>query len=82
MPSYIGVGWLWAESAVDSRGVAKVVMRENGTYLKLANVVQLWCALESDTLERQPLTQVATWCIGECGDLLLYGPPASEDSET
>jgi hypothetical protein len=28
MPSYIGVGWLWAESAVDSRGVAKVVMRE------------------------------------------------------
>jgi hypothetical protein len=42
LPSYIGVGWLWAESAVDSRGVAKVVMRENGTYWKLADVVQLW----------------------------------------
>jgi hypothetical protein len=37
MPSYTGVGWLWAESAVDSRGVAKVVMRENGTYWKLAS---------------------------------------------
>jgi hypothetical protein len=42
MPSYIGVGRSWAESAVDSRGVAKVVMRENGTYWKLADVVQLW----------------------------------------
>jgi hypothetical protein len=42
MPSYIGFGCLWAESAVDSRGVAKVVMRENGTYWKLADVVQLW----------------------------------------
>jgi hypothetical protein len=42
MPSYIGVGWLWADSAVDSRGVAKVVMRENGTYWKLVDVVQLW----------------------------------------
>ena len=27
---------------MDSRGVAKVVMRENGTYWKLADVVQLW----------------------------------------
>nr|CAD7440309.1 unnamed protein product [Timema bartmani] len=41
---------------------------------------QLWRALEKDTLDRQPLIQVATWCIGEFGDLLLYGAPVSEDS--
>ncbi|KAJ1521986.1 hypothetical protein ONE63_002310 [Megalurothrips usitatus] len=34
---------------------------------------QLWRALEQDTCDRQPLTQVATWSIGEYGDTLLYG---------
>lgn len=34
-------------------------------------VYQLWDALQKDTADRQPLTQVATWVIGEFGDLLF-----------
>jgi hypothetical protein len=30
MLPYIGVGWLWVESVVGSRGVAKFVLRATG----------------------------------------------------
>lgn len=39
-------------------------------------VYELWSALQKDTADRQPLTQVATWVIGEFGDLLLANTEA------
>jgi hypothetical protein len=71
MPSYIGVGWLWAESAVDSRGVAIVVMTENGTYWKLADVINLHTVynpkilLKLDSVLR-PVVSLIFWSIKWC----------------
>ncbi|BES95873.1 Adaptin C-terminal domain [Nesidiocoris tenuis] len=45
-------------------------------------VSQLWMALESDNADRQPLTQVATWCIGEFGDMLLSADSVDQISES
>lgn len=36
-------------------------------------VGELWRHLSVAQLEFQPVIQVATWCIGEFGDLLLNG---------
>lgn len=33
--------------------------------------LQLWNALSQDTMDKQPLIQVAVWAIGEYGDLIL-----------
>lgn len=33
--------------------------------------LQLWHALAEDTMDKQPLIQVAVWAIGEYGDLLM-----------
>lgn len=50
--------------------------------------LQLFRALKDDLQNRQPLTQVAVWAIGEYGDLLLeartedegdISPPSEED---
>ena len=36
-------------------------------------VGELWKQLSTTSLDVQPLLQVATWCIGEYGDLLVNG---------
>lgn len=40
--------------------------------------LQLYRALSDDLYNRQPLTQVAVWSVGEYGDLLLKAPPDEE----
>lgn len=35
--------------------------------------LHLWKALSEDISDKQPLTQIAVWAIGEYGDLLLTG---------
>ncbi|XP_066260468.1 AP-1 complex subunit gamma-1 isoform X2 [Euwallacea similis] len=40
--------------------------------------LQLYKALSEDMQDRQPLTQVAAWAIGEYGDLLLTAQPDEE----
>ncbi|KAH1003351.1 hypothetical protein HUJ05_011275 [Dendroctonus ponderosae] len=40
--------------------------------------LQLFKALSEDLQDRQPLTRVAAWAIGEYGDLLLEAPPDEE----
>lgn len=43
--------------------------------------LQLWKALSEDIMDKQPLTQVAVWAIGEYGDLLLVAT-LEDNSET
>uniref|UniRef100_A0A0A9Z559 AP-1 complex subunit gamma n=4 Tax=Lygus hesperus TaxID=30085 RepID=A0A0A9Z559_LYGHE len=45
-------------------------------------VGQLWSALENDNSDRQPLIQIATWCIGEFGDMLLAPDSTVQISES
>lgn len=37
--------------------------------------VQLFKVAKTDVLDAQPLLQIAFWCIGEFGDLLIAASP-------
>lgn len=53
------------------------LMSDCGAELQAGITGDLWRELSRDKLDRQPLVQVATWAIGEFGDLLLYSPEHS-----
>ncbi|KAF4530736.1 hypothetical protein B566_EDAN018418, partial [Ephemera danica] len=50
------------------------LISDSGPELQASITADLWRELSRDKLDRQPLVQVATWAIGEYGDLLLYSP--------
>ena len=47
------------------------LMSDCGPELQASITADLWRELSKDKLDRQPLVQIATWAIGEFGDLLV-----------
>lgn len=72
--NFISTSSLQAGNHVPDDVVSSTIQLISETRSEQAYAVgELWRHLSVAQLEFQPMIQVATWCIGEFGDLLLNG---------